>query len=1046
MTDPAAYGFLPWVRSGLASLAKTQPTQNFVSMQVGLTVNTTATSPVAVRLYGPGQVTGVDPRAITRKEPTPGSVSFEPNYFPFVELATPDFPWMFSPAVPSGAVLRPWLCLVAVKLQPGVTLAPRGNLLPLLEFSAPATPVSELPDLNEITNWAHAQVNGSAASGLTAAGSLSRIICPRQLEPNTAYLACLVPTYNAGVQAGISPDLPGDDSDVTPAWSATITTPFSLPVYAYWTFSTGEAGDFASLARRLGAPSTPLDVGLAPMEESAPGFGMPAFPGLALGLEGALMAPQTSSTAWPPGVQAQFAAALGPILTPPAGPDPIVTPPMYGTWPAGGTQPTWLHDLNFDPRMRAAAGFGVRAVRADAENLIASAWDQFQQLRQANQRLRQFQLARVVAQTTLTRQVNALEGAGSFLQLTQPMHTRLLVALGTTATVHAHLTASRISSGAVAPAFRRLARRRGPLGRQLFPLASPPSQFVERLNQVAGTPRALSVVAQLIAPAGTVLLDAVSQSTTATLLTATAVAAAPGWTATAVTTGTIVTVGTVVTAGSATTIGTVTTAGSATTAGTATKAGTVTADGLATKAETVTIAGTTATTGAATTAATRARITTGPAIAAHIANASGTPIATEPTVAAGAPIATDPTVAAGAPIAIDPAVAAGSTVAAGTTIGGTILTPPALPLRSATNLQDDPTSPVWLRSGMKTFPLAPEFPPVLSDYIQMEARFRAAATQVVNYINEKTALISDEPELPQLTATLATAQSLIIATLDPTKTLAARAGAQLLLPSTGDPLRPQIGAPVFTQPMSLALTPQQLLPGASEVPDETAALLVTNPRFIEAYMVGLNDEMRRELAWRQYPVVSNATFFANFWGSAPDIPAIASWAATAPLGSNADTHNAQVVLLVRGELLRRFPNSVIIAVPATGTAAQRQLGPNEITPTFRGTIDPDMTFFGFSFTEATATAGLGYYFVLAEHPSEPRFGLAATVAGAGTTLADWNDLAWSQVTVVNNHVSVAEPPTATGPGARWGADAANQAYIAYRQPMRIAFLTNALLG
>ena len=54
--------------------------------------------------------------------------------------------------------------------------------------------------------------------------------------------------------------------------------------------------------------------------------------------------------------------------------------------------------------------------------------------------------------------------------------------------------------------------------------------------------------------------------------------------------------------------------------------------------------------------------------------------------------------------------------------------------------------------------------------------------------------------------------------------------------------------------MSLALTPQQLLPGVDKVPEETAALLVTNPRFIEAYMVGLNDEIRRELAWRQYPV------------------------------------------------------------------------------------------------------------------------------------------------------------------------------------------------
>jgi len=246
--------------------------------------------------------------------------------------------------------------------------------------------------------------------------------------------------------------------------------------------------------------------------------------------------------------------------------------------------------------------------------------------------------------------------------------------------------------------------------------------------------------------------------------------------------------------------------------------------------------------------------------------------------------------------------------------------------------------------------------------------------------------------------------------------------------------------------MSLALTSQQMLPGVDAVPDETVAMLVTNPRFVEAYMVGLNDEMRRELAWRQYPVVSTATFFANFWGDSPDIPPIASWPAGASLGSNTDSTTAQAVLLVRGELLRRFPNTVITAIQATGTPAQRRLGTSETTPAFRGTIAPDMTFFGFPFSEATATAGLGYYFVLAEHPSEPRFGLAATVKEPGPTLVDWNDLAWSQVTVVNNHVSIDKPPTATGPGAAWGADAANQAYITYRQPTRVAFLATALLG
>ena len=114
-------------------------------------------------------------------------------------------------------------------------------------------------------------------------------------------------------------------------------------------------------------------------------------------------------------------------------------------------------------------------------------------------------------------------------------------------------------------------------------------------------------------------------------------------------------------------------------------------------------------------------------------------------------------------------------------------------------------------------------------------------------------------------------------------------------------------------------------------------------------------------------------------------------------------------------------------------------------PVFRGSIDPDMTFFGFAFTEEQATAGLGYYFVLAEHPSEPRFGFEPA---AGTTpLQDWNDLGWPQVTVKNNHVVVGTtPPSASAPGAAWGANAAQQAYITYRQPVRVALLATALLG
>jgi hypothetical protein len=925
----AAYGFVPWVRRGVVSLARTAPTQNFVSLQVALTVNGAATSPVSVRMHGPGQVTGIDARAIIRSEPRPDSTTFEPNYFPAVEFATPDFPWLFTPALASAATLRPWLCVVVVREQPGVALTQRARALPLLEFSAPAVPLDELPDLEQIAMWAHAQIVGPAVStddqvraalAGPASSRVSRIICPRRLEPDTRYLACLVPTYHAGVQAGVSPDLAADDTDVAPAWDASTQTPFALPVYWSWRFGTSAAGDFASLARKLRPPAQPLDVGLRPIDVSSPEFGMPPFAGLTLGLEGALRASQVTPTEWPAGVQAQFEQALRPILVPPPNPDPIVTPPVYGqvpsgsTVPADGQPPHWLRELNLDPRHRAAAGMGTEIVRADQEALMASAWDQFEALRRANQLLRQLQLARVVSESTRAKHLGALDGPGTFLQLTRPLHARVRLDLGSVATLDAHIEASRIATGAVSFAFRRLVRRRGPLGRRLYGAAAPVSKIVERLNEPVTSPRSVVMIANRVAPAGTVLLDSVSSQTATADLTSRAVAAAPGWAAAVSSSG-------------------------------------------------------------------------------SVARVAGSP-----------------------------------------------------------NWHGDPESPFWLDHGGGAFPVAPDFPGDSDQYAQMESRFRAAAAQVTTYISEVTARVPDVPDKPPLASTLTATQSMTLASIDPRTTLVARARARLVLPESGDPLRPVVAAPGFPQPMSRALSAQRLLPGVERVPPETAALLVTNPRFIEAFMLGLNDEIRREFSWRQYPADQRATFFRCFWGAstdagaADDIPPIASWDPGHLLGENMATHDAQVVLLLRGELLRRYPSAIVSAVQAeVGSDGVRRLGATELLPVFRGEIDPDMTFFGFPLTVDQATAGAGWYFVLAEHPTEPRFGLEPTVVSG--TLSEWNDLAWPQVNVVHNHVSISPPPPVTSlENGTWGANSAQQAFITFRRPVRVGLHASALIG
>ena len=111
-----------------------------------------------------------------------------------------------------------------------------------------------------------------------------------------------------------------------------------------------------------------------------------------------------------------------------------------------------------------------------------------------------------------------------------------------------------------------------------------------------------------------------------------------------------------------------------------------------------------------------------------------------------------------------------------------------------------------------------------------------------------------------------------------------------------------MAAPDFPTPMYKALagaSQDWLLPGLERVPRNTLALLQTNPRFIEAFMVGLNHEMSRELLWRGYPTDQRGTYFRQFWDPSgrfaerdanddelsKDLPPLHEWG-DSPLGSH----------------------------------------------------------------------------------------------------------------------------------------------------------------
>ena len=328
----------------------------------------------------------------------------------------------------------------------------------------------------------------------------------------------------------------------------------------------------------------------------------------------------------------------------------------------------------------------------------------------------------------------------------------------------------------------------------------------------------------------------------------------------------------------------------------------------------------------------------------------------------------------------------------------------------------------------------------------------------------------------QVRQTMPSVKTLALASINPAKavTNVVTAGLSIASPPllTGDPLDPVMDAPTFPQPMYEALrdiSQDYLLPGLEHVPPNTVQLLQTNAKFIESFMVGLNTEMGRELLWRDYPTDQRGTYFQQFWdtaaaGAAPklDIIPIHQWG-TRPLGTTAvGAGGDKVVLLIRGELLRRYPNTVIYAVRAVGPVGNRALSTNpfdEIHPIFRGTLEPDVTFLGFNLTPADVIANPGCFFVLQQQPTEPRFGMDAAPFGPGESgvipeLTTWNELNWAHVAPnaaalkALSHVSVKKiqlTPTTPQQKGTWARNSAHMAYITKQLPARVAIHASEMI-
>ncbi|NJN26168.1 MAG: hypothetical protein HC819_09415, partial [Cyclobacteriaceae bacterium] len=524
----STYTFIPWLRQGIANKVTASDLDAGVKLRATINVKMDIVgTPVEgetdlvetinkdIALYGPGDIVGIDQKAIVKNEPRHWITNFEPNYLPYIEFYDEDYAWRYTPAAPSGNDrLRPWLTLVVLKedeFEEGKNL--KDKPLPFFELQADASEV--MPPSAELWAWAHVHVNEGLMSDIVAKDSdkasvitnfenvlkknpdlaYCRIVCPRRLEANTPYHAFLLPTFESGRLAGLGLN-PADAPFATHcAWddypAGVRNEPANYPYYHRWYFRTGTVGDFEYLVRLLQPRPVDNRVGVRDMDVQRPGSNIAGIDDAELGgvlkLGGALRIPYDTMKQqdkdvydlydqWAIPYPHKFQEDLAAFVNLPddyesqEDPDPLITAPIYGRWHAltkrllkkqdGTDMPNntnWLHDLNLDPRFRVAAGFGTRIVQANQENYMNAAWKQIGDVLEANRKMRQAQLAKEASWFWYNKHIKPIADMSiekSFL-MTAPMQKRI-VANGLT--VHHQVKTSKVSLSFGSVAMRRMTR------------------------------------------------------------------------------------------------------------------------------------------------------------------------------------------------------------------------------------------------------------------------------------------------------------------------------------------------------------------------------------------------------------------------------------------------------------------------------------------------------------------------------------------------------------------------------------------------------------
>jgi hypothetical protein len=377
------------------------------------------TASLSLALMGPGDVQGLVKGTVTRRWPEPGSSKTPAGNVAYVEFAGDDLPWLLSPK--SGDRPTPWLTLLVLPDRPESGLTWRADRTPLPEILIDASLSSTLPDPAEAWVLAHTE----AREG----GDLSRILSARWLASGTRWRAVLVPLFEAGRRAGLDEDIDGATGfAIVPGES------LRLPVYDTWTFSTSNTPAFEDLIKDL-APadvastpswvtwSGPTKTSLDATEPVARSWLRAALKHARMNFEAVSDAPRYTA---PRMVHSQ-AAKLRKIIDRQG----AICPPRYGRWTGSdGKVPTgkWFDDINLDPSLRLAAGYGGEIVRRHQEKLVRAAWDFAGEVEEANHVIASARLGSQSARKLHAR-VSALS-PDRLIALSEPAHGRIHAPVG----------------------------------------------------------------------------------------------------------------------------------------------------------------------------------------------------------------------------------------------------------------------------------------------------------------------------------------------------------------------------------------------------------------------------------------------------------------------------------------------------------------------------------------------------------------------------------------------------------------------------------------